>query len=53
MLPTERTNAPSWIDDRFWVWAWRIEAGLFWLGMGLLALHVAPQVLRVLLLGRP
>lgn len=46
-MPTETET------DRFWRWAWRIEAGLFWTGMGLLLVHVLPQVLRVALLGRP
>lgn len=39
--------------DRFWRWTDRIGAGCYWLGLGLLAVHVLPQVLRVLLLGRP
>lgn len=40
-------------NDRFWRWAWRLQTACYWLGMGLLLAHVAPQVLRVLILGRP
>lgn len=40
-------------EDRFWVWADRAGSACLWLGLGLLAIHVLPQVLRVALLGRP